>query len=284
MTPYALVLVVAAGLLHASWNLLLKGAPDPLRTGAWSLLFGALIFSPVLVAGLPVPTDVWPFVLASGALMVLYYGGLGWAYRRGDFSLVYPVARGTAPALIALWAYLFVGERPSLLGLAGVGTILVGLVVLGGGPLWVHRASWREHTGGLAPALWVALLISVYSVVDGAGVRHWKPIPYVVLTFAVGGMVLVPALGVHDRQAVREALTTGWRRISAIAALTLLAYSMVLRAYQIAPISYAGAAREIGIVFGALAGWILLKERFGRVRTVGAVLVFLGIGLLARAT
>lgn len=284
MTPYALALVVSAGALHATWNLLLKGSRDPLRTGAWSLLVGALLFSPALVAALPVPPAVWPFVLVSAGLMVLYYAGLGWAYTRGDFSLVYPVARGTAPAFIALWAYLFVGERPSPAGLAGVGTILVGLVVLGGGPLWAQRAVWRDHAGGLLPAFLVALVISVYSVVDGAGVRHWEPVPYVVLTFAMGGAVLLLALGIRDRPAVEKALAVGWRRIAAIAALTLVAYSLVLRAYQIAPISYAGAAREIGIVFGALAGWLLLKERFGRTRTAGAVLVFLGIGVLALAT
>ena len=283
MSSEALGLVLAAGLIHASWNFILKRSEEPLLVGAGSLLAGGLLFLPVLLAYLPVPGEVWPFVAASAGVMILYYSALGWAYGRGDFSLVYPVARGTAPAMIALWAFLFVGERPSPGGVLGIATILTGLVVLGAGPLWAHREVWRDHVGGLIPAVLVAFLISVYSVIDGAGVRHWTPLPYIILTFALAGSVLVPFLWLRNPVAVRRAATTSWGRIVAIATLTILAYSLVLRAYQIAPIAYAGAAREIGIVFAALAGWILLRERFGALRTVGAVLVFAGIAVLARA-
>ena len=283
MSSEALALVLAAGLIHASWNLLLKRSEDPLVVGAASLLAGGVLFAPVLVNGLPVPSAVWPYVITSGCVMVAYYGVLGHAYQRGDFSLVYPVARGTAPALIAVWAAIFLGERPSVRGVAGIGLILMGLVVLGGGPLWLRRRDWKNLAPGLLPAFLVALLISIYSVVDGAGVRLWEPAPYVVLTFVLGGSILVPALWVRSPSRVARVIRTSWKSVVAIAGLTLLAYSMVLRAYQIAPIGYAGAAREIGIVFGALAGWLLLGERFGAFRTAGAVLVFAGIAVLATA-
>ncbi|NNF25793.1 MAG: EamA family transporter [Gemmatimonadetes bacterium] len=283
VSPEALTLVLAAGLVHASWNLILKRSEDPLIVGAASLLAGSLLFAPVLVGALPVPRAVWPYVSTSALVMVAYYGVLGHAYRRGDFSLVYPVARGSAPALIALWATLFLGERPSPRGLSGIGLILLGLVVLGGGPLWIRRRDWKNLAPGLFPAFVVAVLISIYSVVDGAGVRLWEPAPYVVLTFALGGGMLVPALWLRDPPRVKQVVRRSWRSVVVIAGLTLLAYSMVLRAYQIAPIAYAGAAREIGIVFGALAGWLILGERFGGFRTVGAVLVFAGIGVLATA-
>ena len=283
MSPEALGLVLAAGLVHASWNLILKRSEDPLVVGAASVAAGALLFLPVLIQGMPIPRAVWPYVLTSGLVMVAYYAVLGHAYRRGDFSLVYPVARGSAPALIALWAALFLGERPSPRGLAGIGLILLGLIVLGGGPLWIRRRDWKVLAPGLIPAFFVAFLISVYSVVDGAGVRLWEPAPYVVLTFAVGGGIMITGLWLQDSGRVRRVLRSSWPAVLAIAGLTLLAYSMVLKAYQIAPISYAGAAREIGIVFGAMAGWLLLGERFGGLRTAGAVLVFAGIGLLAAA-
>ena len=283
MSPEALGLVLAAGLVHASWNLILKRSEDPLVVGAASVAAGALLFLPVLIQGMPIPRAVWPYVLTSGLVMVAYYAVLGHAYRRGDFSLVYPVARGSAPALIALWAALFLGERPSSRGLAGIGLILLGLTVLGGGPLWIRRRDWKVLAPGLVPAFFVAFLISVYSVVDGAGVRLWEPAPYVVLTFAVGGGVMITGLWLQDSGRVRRVWRSSWPSVLVIAGLTLLAYSMVLKAYQIAPISYAGAAREIGIVFGAMAGWLLLGERFGGLRTAGAVLVFAGIGLLAAA-
>lgn len=283
MSPEALTLVLAAGLVHASWNLLLKRSEDPLVVGAASVFVGGILFAPVLVGGFPVPKAVWPYVSTSALVMVAYYSVLGYAYQRGDFSLVYPVARGSAPALIALWAAVFLGESPSPRGVAGIGLVLLGLVVLGGGPLWIRRRHWKTLAPGLLPAFVVAVLISVYSVVDGAGVRLWEPAPYVVLTFAMGGGILVPGLWVRDPSRVKRVLRQSWKTVVVIAGLTLLAYSMVLRAYQIAPIAYAGAAREIGIVFGALAGWLILGERFGGFRTAGAVLVFVGIGVLAGA-
>lgn len=302
MSPTALALALGAGFLHAAWNLILKGAPDRLLVAAWGLLAGAAIFSPALIAAWPVPASVWPFACASATVLLGYYACLARAYERGDFSLVYPVARGAAPALLTLWAALFLGERPSAPGLLGIATILAGLVVAGGAPLWLaadagqarHGGSrlraLRFHARGAGAAFLVALLVSVYTAVDAAGVRRWSPLPYLVLVFALSGSVLVPLLALREvlarrggdgRGRVLHVLRTDWLRIVAVAAMTLGAYALVLEAFRIAPVSYAGAVRESGVVFGALAGWLLLGERFGRVRAAGATLVFAGIALLA---
>ena len=334
MSLTALALVLGAGLLHAAWNLILKGAKERLLVAAWGLLAGAAVFSPVLIAAWPVPRAAWPFACASAAVLLAYYACLARAYERGDFSLVYPVARGVAPALLALWAALFLGERPSVMGVLGIATVLMGLVVLGGAPLWQLAGSgppaapWRSprtlrsrlrtlrsrlrtlrsrlrtlrsHAQGAGAAFMVAFLVSVYTAIDAAGVRHWAPLPYLVLVFALSGSALVPLLALREALASRAAarrtghrpargagavvhvLRTDFPRILAIAVMTLVAYSLVLTAFQIAPVSYAGAVRESGIVFGALAGWLLLGECFGAARTAGAVLVFAGIGLLAAA-
>jgi len=114
-------------------------------------------------------------------------------------------------------------------------------------------------------------------------VRYWTPIPYLVVVFALAGAALIPLLALHYGRHVFTVLRTHWIPTVVIAIMTLAAYSLVLSAFRIAPVSYAGAAREIGIVFAALSGWLLLGERFGGVRTVGAITVFLGIGLLAAA-
>ena len=341
MSLTALALALGAGALHATWNLILKGASDRLLVAAWGLLAGAAIFSPALIAAWPVPASVWPFACASATVLLGYYACLARAYERGDFSLVYPVARGAAPALLTLWAALFLGERPSALGLAGIATILAGLAVVGGAPLWLaadaaqakgggsRLRALRFHARGAGVAFLVALLVSVYTAVDAAGVRHWSPLPYLVLVFALSGSVLVPLLALREMRAGRGAvavepgrgvgaepssaagtepgraagaepgraagaepgregrsralhvLRTDWLRIVAVAAMTLGAYALVLEAFRIAPVSYAGAVRESGVVFGALAGWLLLGERFGKVRAAGATLVFAGIALLA---
>ena len=323
MSLTALALALGAGALHATWNLILKGASDRLLVAAWGLLAGAAIFSPALIAAWPVPASVWPFACASATVLLGYYACLARAYERGDFSLVYPVARGAAPALLTLWAALFLGERPSALGLAGIATILAGLAVVGGAPLWLaadaaqakgggsRLRALRFHARGAGVAFLVALLVSVYTAVDAAGVRHWSPLPYLVLVFALSGSVLVPLLALRETLAGRggaepgraagaepsraagpepgregrsralHVLRTDWLRIVAVAAMTLGAYALVLEAFRIAPVSYAGAVRESGVVFGALAGWLLLGERFGKVRAAGATLVFTGIALLA---
>lgn len=303
MSPTALALALGAGLLHAAWNLILKGAPDRLLVAAWGLLAGAAIFSPALVAAWPAPASVWPFACASATVLLGYYVCLARAYERGDFSLVYPVARGAAPALLTLWAALFLGERPSAPGLLGIATILAGLAVVGGAPLWLaadagqakHGGSrlhaFRSHARGAGVAFLVAFLVSVYTAVDAAGVRRWSPLPYLVLVFALSGSALVPLLALREalarrrggdgRSRVLHVLRTDWLRIVAVATMTLGAYALVLEAFRIAPVSYAGAVRESGVVFGALAGWLLLGERFGRVRAAGATLVFAGIALLA---
>ena len=280
MSLTALALLVGAGLLHASWNLILKRSSERLLVAAWGLLIGAVIFAPVLVQAWPVPARIWPFAGASACVLLGYYTCLARAYGRGDFSLVYPVARGTAPAMLALWAVIFLGERPSLKGALGIVAILCGLVVLGGAPLWSRG---RIHARGFKLAFLVAFLVSIYSAIDAAAVQRWSPIPYLVVVFALSGFMLVSLLAFREGIRVFRVLRTHWNATMIIAVMTLAAYSLVLYAFQIAPVSYAGAAREIGIVFGALAGWLVLGERFGGVRTIGAVLVFIGIGVLAVA-
>ncbi len=285
----ALALVLGAGFLHASWNLILKRTSERLLVTSWGLLLGAVIFLPALIQAGPPPARVWPYAAASAAVLLGYYTCLARAYDRGDFSLVYPVARGTAPAMLTIWAIVFLGERPSAVGIAGIALILGGLVVLGGAPMLVGRGGergWeavRTHTRGTGPAFLVALLVSVYTAIDGAAVRHWMPIPYLVVVFALAGAALIPLLTLRYGRHVFTVLRTHWIPTVVIAIMTLAAYSLVLNAFRIAPVSYAGAAREIGIVFAALAGWLLLGERFGGVRTLGAVTVFFGIGLLAAA-
>lgn len=310
MSLTALALALGAGVLHAAWNLILKGAPDRLLVAAWGLLAGAAIFSPALIAAWPVPASVWPFACASATVLLGYYACLARAYERGDFSLVYPVARGAAPGLLTLWAVLFLGERPSALGLLGIAVILLGLTVVGGAPLLLaadagsRLQALRSHAQGAGAAFLVALLVSVYTAVDAAGVRRWSPLPYLVLVFALSGSVLTPLLALREALARRRAVAQPARegceaseapnrllhvlrgdglRIVAVAVMTLGAYALVLQAFRIAPVGYAGAARESGVVFGALAGWLLLGERFGKVRAAGATLVFAGVALLGAA-
>jgi drug/metabolite transporter (DMT)-like permease len=299
--PTALGLVLLAAALHAAWNLLVKRAADK-QVFTWcALVVGTVCFAPLLLAGPALPSRAWPYVAASAVAEAAYFAALTRAYTNADFSLVYPLARGAAPALLAVWAALFLGERPGRAGLAGLALLLLGLVIVGGaarprfpdtrmkGERQVGGAERGARPGssraaGIAAALLVAVCISIYSAIDGAAVRFAPPGPYLTLVIALTAALTAPVvLARYGGRAVVAEWRLNWPRIVAVGVLTLLAYLLVLRAYAIARVGYTGAIRETSIVFAALAGWRWLGEEFGASRTAGAALIVAGILVIAVA-
>lgn len=283
MNPVALALLVTAATLHTGWNLILKRVVPKQAFAWWALVAGSVIFLPLLFLSGPVPAAVLPYALASAVAEIAYFVTLARAYDVADFSLVYPIARGTAPAMLVLWATLFLGERPRPIGLAGVAVLLAGLMLVGGADRWFKPGSdVRVTRAGVAVALSVALCISIYSTIDAAAVRRMDPAAYNVLvlglTWVLGAPLMLARHGATGLAAV-------WRehrgRILAVAILMFAAYAMVLHAYTLAPASYAAAIREVSIVLAALIGWRWLGEGFGGLRTAGAGLIFAGIVLIA---
>ena len=183
-----LALLVLAGGMHAGWNLLVKRARQRQIFTWLALVAGAISFLPLLVFGATsLPPSAWPFVVASGVVEALYFFALTRAYGIGDFSLVYPLARGAAPALLALWAILFLGERPCPAGFAGLAIICGGLLAVSGG-----LRALRIGRGAVGAALLVALCISVYSAIDGAAVQTLPPIPYTVAVLGCSALCSAP--------------------------------------------------------------------------------------------
>ena len=279
MMPWqALALTLIAALIHAAWNFIIKKVEDRQLVSWWAILLGAAVTLPFLLPKAEIARSLWPYILGSACAETIYYIALMHAYANADFSLTYPIARGLAPALIAVWAIAFVGERPRFAGVIGIGIILLGLLVIGAG----HRASKGNKTPiqfrGILLALFIALLISVYSVIDATAVRTVSPLPYLMIVLGCAGLLMTPF--VLSRYGYRAAVIS-WRKnflpIISIALLMPLAYVLVLQAYALAPISYVGAIREISIVLAAFAGWRWLGESFGRIRSLGAILIFVGI-------
>jgi drug/metabolite transporter (DMT)-like permease len=284
MSLTALLCVIAAAALHAGWNLIVKRVEDRQLFTWWALAVGTALYCPLLLRHLPLPKGIWPYAVASALVEAAYFMALIHAYGRGDFSLVYPVARGASPALLAVWAALVLGEAPQRLGMAGLALLLLGLIIVGGGGLWTQRRTAILKVGGLVPALGVALCISIYSVIDGAAVRLMAPAAYTVLVFGLTVPCITPLVLAHYGP---SALAMTWRayrvRIIAAGILMLLAYMLVVQAYALARVSYVGALREVSVVFAALVGWLWLKESFGAMRTAGAVLIVLGMLIIAMA-
>ena len=284
MPKEALILVFIAAFAHAGWNFVAKRAPRIIPLAWWALVAASLICLPLLLSRLPVPGEIWPYALCSAAAEALYFLALAWAYSRGDFSLVYPVARGAAPALLALWSVLFLGEHFRPPGVAGLGVLICGLSVVGCAGALKGRASLKLSGGAAGAALFMAFWTSVYSAIDGAAVRIMAPEAYIGRVFALTALFLTPAVvrrfGVN---ALASELRSGWMRIIVAAVLMLSAYMLVLRAFQMANVCYVAALRELSVVVAALAGWRHLGEEFGLVRTAGSVLIFVGIFMIALA-
>jgi drug/metabolite transporter (DMT)-like permease len=151
-------------------------------------------------------------------------------------------------------------------------------VVVGGAAWWARHDAVAPGLGGVGAALGVACFISIYSVIDGAAVRLTAPAPYTMLVLSIAAVLLTPAiLARYGQRAVLAEWRANRSRIILVGLASFGSYILVLWAYTLARVSYAGAIREISVVFGAIAGWRFLGEGFGVPRTAGAILIFLGI-------
>ena len=281
MPSIAIFLLLISAILHTSWNLLIKQSEDKYIVTWWMVTVGGLFaILALLFTGLP-PRTMWIFALVSVCVEATYFITLSYAYHDNDFSLVYPVARGTAPAFLAVWSFLFLHETLTTGGLVGLGMIIGGLIIIGVNTLMQSHVT-HVHFKGVAVALCIALLISIYSIIDGTAVKNGYALPYVMSMFALVPLPITPFIfREYKWTRVKEALLNQPIRVPLAGILGVLSYLMAVFSFSIAPVSYAGAVREVSVVFGALTGWWFLKERLGGVRVVGAIVIFAGILVIA---
>jgi len=281
MPILAIALLLTSAVLHALWNLLLKQSPEKYVAMGWQVIIsGILSLGLVFFTGLP-PRSMWLFAVISMTLEAIYFVLLSFAYSDHDFSLVYPVARGTAPALVVLWSFLFLHEIPSAVGFVGILIIVCGLVIIGA------TSFFQPHEGklqfkGIAIALLIALVISIYTLIDGFAVKHGPALSYGLTMFLLMPILTTPVIVRHYGW---ERFIEGrhWQpgRLILVGFLGIIAYLFALFAYSIAPVNYSEAIREVSVVIGAFAGWQFLGEKLGKVRVLGAVVIFVGIVLIA---
>ncbi|MGE5462376.1 MAG: DMT family transporter [Syntrophothermus sp.] len=281
MPTAAILLLLLSASLHAIWNLLLKRSQEKYTAMGWQVIIsGIFAFFLLIFTGFP-PRSMWLFASISMILEAVYFILLSNAYSDHDFSLVYPIARGTAPAFLMLWSILFLHETPTPGGILGIGLIVAGMVIIGATSLIQNRGS-RLHMKGVLVALSVALIISMYTLIDGTAVKNGRPLPYALTMF-----MLVPFITTTYN--VRR---FGWRQFAAAwngpriplilaAVLGVVAYLLALIAYTFAPLSYSGAIREVSVVIGAFLGWQFLDEPMGGTRVLGAGVIFAGILVIA---
>lgn len=296
MSPEIIGLVALSALLHVAWNVRLKTAGDPLRTATIGMLAASVGIVPVGVAAWwvagarPLPIEGVALGIASGFIEAVYFVFLSAAYRRGDLSVVYPLARGTAPLLAVAVGVGLLGERLGLGGSLGVVALLAGF-------LWLQRpwralaaargrpaaADRRAIDTSILFALATGVTITTYTAMDRVGTRLIDPVPYAAILWATCCLALVVWIRLvaggellrHGPAATRSAVIGGW--------LTLGAYLCVLVALSVAPLSGVAPLRESATVFAAAWGSIRLGEAADRAevgRRVGASVLIVGGALL----
>jgi drug/metabolite transporter (DMT)-like permease len=270
--------VLLAAVLHATWNALLKGGQD--RLAMFVVLDGTgLAMCLLAVPFLPGPAPAsWVFIGLSTVLHIGYKLLLIESYRvGGDLSQVYPLARGSAPLLVAGLASVVAGERLGPLGLAGVVVVCLGLVLLVG----VSRRLLVSEGRAVGFALATGVFIAAYTVADGVGVRRsGGALGYIAWLFLAEGLPLPLYAATVGRRHLKAALRVNLPAGLAAGVLSLAAYGLVIWAQTRGALAVVAALRETSVIVAALIGSAVFGERFGYRRTVAAAVVTAGIVLL----
>lgn len=275
----SLLIALVAALLHASWNLIVKRDDDKLVSAWLIVLTPSLLLCPLLLwSGLP-PRAAWPILLVSGIIHSFYNSWLARAYEHGDLSVVYPIARGLAPLLVAVAAPWLLGERLTPLAIAAIVLVGGGICVLG-----FTAGRSRARLSSLRWAVATAATTASYSLVDKLGVMQANAVSYIVVLFALNALFMAPIV---FRERGLDQVAAVWRQRRGTLVLgglfSLAAYLLVLLALQLTQVSYIAPLRESSVVIGALLGWRVLGEPFGRSRILASLVVAAGLLLLVLA-
>jgi len=267
----ALALTLAAAILHASWNLLLARARDPQAATAVAMVVGLVAYAPVAALVWRIDSPAWPYLALTSVLQLAYTTLLAAAYRRAELSVFYPVARGTAPVLV-LAGTVALGAATSPGQALGVCVVALGIFLVRG------RAGASSPVS-LAFGLALAAFIAAYTVVDKQAIPHASPFAYLEVSMVLTGVAYASALGWRrGTGALRAELTPA----SVAAGLAVFgAYGLVLVALQRAPAAPVAAVRETSIVIATGLAGLVLGEKVGGIRILGAIVVAAGVALVS---
>jgi drug/metabolite transporter (DMT)-like permease len=267
--------VMAAALLHASWNALIKTGAS--KQSAMLILGVSQGFCGIAIAlwkGVP-PDAAWPWLLASGVIHMCYQLNLGYAYEHGDLSRVYPIARGTAPMIVLVFSSLFLAD--TLTGFEIAGVVVLGLGIL----LMVQGVFTSGESRKMLPfALGAAAATAGYSITDGMGARvAGDAILYVGWLMMIAAVFYIPAATALKGTMLFRAPPRAWGVGFVAGALSFGGYAIAVWAMTVAPIALVSALRETSILFAVLIGWLAFGEAMTRSKALAAGIIVSGVML-----
>lgn len=263
--------MLGAAVLHALWNVALASADDTHAATAVALCAGALLLGPPALAFGSVSVDVWPYVVASAALELAYFGLLATAYARADLSLVYPLSRGLAPVLVLAVSVAVLGADVAALQ-------AIGVVGVGFGVLLVRDMRGRPGGSGVALSLAVAGAIAGYTLVDNEGIEHADPFAYLALVLMMPAAAYLAVTLTRRPAAVKAAVRP---RIVLAGFAMVAAYALVLAALDRAAAAPVAAVRESSVLIATLLAGRLLAEHVTPRRLAGAAAIVAGVAAIA---
>jgi drug/metabolite transporter (DMT)-like permease len=284
LPPLVLLLVTIAAVANATWNLTIKAAGTSGTRFLWlTFVIATIAVAPFGIVSLTQAGSALPLLLllavGSGGLQIAYFLTLQRGYRKGDVSIVYPLARGSGPLLSVTFAIILFGERPGIWALVGAGLVIVGVVVIG---LAGGRGRFHANRAGILWGLLVGVTIASYTLWDASAVVTQKlpPLGYFWITVVVQLIAFAP-FALRQPKHTFALAKQHWAAALVVGILSPLAYVLILFAFTLAPVALVAPAREVSVVLVALGGWLLFKEPHPVQRILGALVVLSGVALLA---
>ncbi len=287
MSPVAFILIVVSAFMHALWNLLVKRSRHKTVFIWWMFVVASILFSltlPLVPVPFRMPGGRTLLLAGVGAVsFVLYHLFNGRAYRGGDLSVVYPLCQ-TSMVYVPIWGMILLGERLSLHGGAGIL-----LVVLGTYSIQLQRLSLADlvrpfknlRSPSVRDALAAGFIYSIGSIAEKSGVGTYSPLHFTyILVLAMLLLMSANVLRPRYREQIREELRENWRLILWSGPIMMASFLTFRYGLNMSPVSYAVPVRQVSIVIGVLIGILFLKESFGRIRFVSALLIMAGVVLI----
>jgi len=269
-------LIFFAAFLHALWNIIIKSLKNSLAGIAMKVFFQSIIFFPVIFF-VPLPVGItWFFIFCSLILHSLYFILLGSMYNRGDLTFIYPIARGFAPFFVTIISLIFFIDNISLIGIIGILIVCFGLILIS-----LENYKNKIDLKLISISLFIALLISLYTLTDGAGVRSVdKSSTFIVWNFFLGGWISIAYVYLTKKKELYNLKLKELFLILIASIISFSAYAIIIWSMKYEPIAFVSSMRESSIIFASIIGYFYLKEKVGYIRLIAGLIFFCGVFLL----